>query len=70
MSSIDSLASSTVANASSASADTVKGQASMLMLKKAMQQQESTAAQLIQSLPQQPSLASSGQLGTQLNVYA
>lgn len=69
MSSIDSLSSSTVANASSASADTVKGQASLLMLKKAMQQQESSAAQLIQSLPQ-PALATQGQLGTQLNVYA
>lgn len=69
MSSIDSLSCSTVANASSASAETVKGQASLLMLKKAMQQQESSAAQLIQSLPQ-PALATQGQLGTQLNVYA
>ncbi len=40
------------------------------MFKKAMDIQASNALQLIQSVPVQPSLATTGNLGTQLNVYA
>lgn len=39
------------------------------VLKKAMDMQASTAATLLQALPQPP-LATSGPLGTQLNTYA
>lgn len=43
------------------------------VLKKALDTQEAAAATLLQALPQapaQPSLATSGSLGTQLNTYA
>jgi hypothetical protein len=60
----------TVANASAADPATVQGTASLLMLKKAMEAQESTAAQLISALPLQPALAASGAVGTQLNTFA
>lgn len=40
------------------------------VLKKAMDIQSTAAMQLLDALPQAPSLASSGSLGTQLNTYA
>ena len=41
------------------------------MIKKAIDTQASAAATLLQALPQaQPSLATSGSLGTQVNTYA
>ena len=40
------------------------------MLKKAIDIQANAAATLIQALPQVPTLATSGNLGTQLNTYA
>ncbi|AVS74741.1 YjfB family protein [Paracidovorax cattleyae] len=41
------------------------------VLKKAMDIQKSSAAQLLEALPQpQPQLATSGSLGTQVNTYA
>ncbi|MFT4243650.1 MAG: YjfB family protein [Acidovorax sp.] len=40
------------------------------MLKKAMDMQETTAAILLGALPQQPALATSGTLGTQVNAFA
>lgn len=61
--------SSTVTQASNADLGTVQGAASISVLRKALDQQASSAAQLLQALPQ-PALASSGSLGTQLNVYA
>ncbi len=70
MSSIASVSASTVNNASSAPSGTVQGAAALMVLKKSMDLQAAGAMQLIQALPQAPALASSGQLGTQLNVYA
>lgn len=40
------------------------------VLKKSMEIQESTAATMLQSVPQTPQLATSGSLGTKLNTYA
>jgi|GWRWMinimDraft_11_1066019.scaffolds.fasta_scaffold69387_2 hypothetical protein len=70
MSSITSVSASTVGNASSATPGTVQGAAALMVLRKTMDMQAAGAMQLIQALPQAPSLAASGQLGTQLNVYA
>jgi len=66
---MESVSSATVANASSADLGTVQGAASITVLKKALDAQASTAAQLIEALPQ-PALASSGTVGTRLNTYA
>jgi len=66
---MDSVTSATVANVSSANLGTVQGQAAVSVLKKALDLQASSAAQLIESLPQ-PALATSGPLGTQVNTYA
>jgi len=52
-----------------ASADTADA-VNMLVLRKAMDSQEATAAQLINALPQPPALATEGSLGRNLNVYA
>jgi hypothetical protein len=60
----------TVGNASSAALDTVRGQASLVMLRKTLDLQASSAAQLIQALPQPPALATSGSLGSRVNTYA
>ena len=67
---MDSISSAAATNASGAALDTVKGQASVAMLRRALDVQAASAAQLIQALPQQPSLASSGNLGTRVNAYA
>jgi hypothetical protein len=45
-------------------------QGQIAVFKKSMDIAESSIAQLIQSVPQPPALASSGNLGTKLNVYA
>ena len=45
-------------------------QGQIAVFKKSMEIAESSIAQLIQSVPQPPPLASSGNLGTKLNVYA
>ena len=66
---MSSVSAAVVNNASSAGAGTVQGAAAISVMKKAMDAQESTANQLIQSLPQ-PALATSGSVGTQLNTYA
>lgn len=58
-----------VSNASDADLGSVQGTAAVAVLKKALQVQASSAAQLIQALPQ-PALATSGTLGTRLNTYA
>lgn len=61
--------SAAASSASSAQAGTVQGAAATLVLKKAMDAQAASAAQLIASLPQ-PALATSGSLGTQVNTFA
>lgn len=66
---MDAVSNSTVSNASNAVPGTVQGAASTAVLRKSLDLQESNAAQLLQALPQ-PALASSGTLGTRLNVYA
>lgn len=45
-------------------------QGQIAVFKKTMDIAESSIAQLIQSVPQPPPLATSGSLGTRLNVYA
>jgi len=45
-------------------------QGQIAVFKKSMDIQATSVAQLIQSIPQPPALATSGNLGTQLNVYA
>jgi Putative motility protein len=47
----------------------VQGNAAVSVMKKAMNLQAASTAQLIQSIPQ-PTLASSGSLGTQVNTFA
>jgi hypothetical protein len=61
--------SSTVSNASTADLGTVQGVAAVSVMKKALNLQASSVAQLIAALPQ-PALASSGSVGTQVNTYA
>jgi len=52
-----------------AQADTADA-VNLLVLRKAMDAQESTAAQLLDALPQPPKLATEGAVGRNLNVYA
>ena len=66
---MSSVSAAVVNNASSAGTGTVQSVAAISVMKKAMDAQESTVNQLIQSLPQ-PALASSGPVGTKLNTYA
>lgn len=66
---MDAVNRTTVSNASAADLGTVQGAAALLMLKKSMTAQATSAAQLIAALPQ-PALATSGHLGTQLNAVA
>lgn len=44
--------------------------ASVLVLKKALDQQATNAAQLLQALPQMPQLATSGAIGRNVNTTA
>jgi hypothetical protein len=60
---------STVNNASAGDTSTVQGQAALSVMKKAMNQQAASTAQLLASLPQ-PALATSGGVGTQINTFA
>ena len=60
---------SATAAASSADLGTVQGNAAVSVLKKALNLQASSAAQLIEALPQ-PALATSGAIGTQVSRYA
>ena len=63
-------ASPSVVNAASAAdPGSVQGVAAMSVLKKAIDMQAASAAQLIQALPQPP-LATSGNVGTQVNTFA
>jgi hypothetical protein len=47
----------------------VQGAAALLVQKRAMQQDQASAAQLIEALPQ-PALATSGGVGMTVNTYA
>ncbi len=66
---MDAVSSSTVAAATNADLGTVQGSAAVSVLKKALNLQASTAAKLIESLPQPP-LATSGAVGTRVNTFA
>jgi hypothetical protein len=66
---MDSITDAATAAASSADLGTVQGNAALSVLKKALNLQASSAAQLIDALPQ-PALALSGPIGTQVNRYA
>jgi hypothetical protein len=55
--------------ASNAPAGSVHEAAALSVLKKSMNLQAAGMAQLLEALPQ-PALASSGSLGTQINLYA
>jgi Putative motility protein len=59
-----------VSAATSAAQEKGAGAVQIKVLKKALDAQAATAATLIQSLPQQPALATSGSVGTKLNTYA
>ena len=66
---MDAVNNATVSRASNADVGTVQGQASIQMLKKSMDLQAQAASQLIAALPQQPSLAASGSMGTKVNTF-
>jgi hypothetical protein len=56
--------------ASSLEAGTVQSAVAIKVLKTSLDQQASTAAQLIAAIPQPPKLASSGSVGTKLHAVA
>ena len=56
--------------ATSAAASATSDAVNILVLKKALNTQAAAAATLIQALPQVPSLASSGSVGTRVNTFA
>lgn len=62
--------SAAVSSASNASSGTVGEAASLLVLRKALDVQQSGAAALLAALPQAPALATDGNLGRNLNTYA
>lgn len=66
---MNAISTATVGNASAADFGTVQGQAALSVMKKAMNQQAASTAQLLASLPQ-PGLATSGGIGTQINTFA
>ena len=59
-----------VSNASSSTPGTVGNAAGMMVLRKALDTQAAGAAALIAALPQQPALATEGNLGRNVNTYA
>lgn len=61
------VSSSTVSAASSADPGTVQGAAATLVLRKALDAQQASAAQLIADLPKAPPV---GNLGTQVDTWA
>ncbi len=64
------ISSSTAVQAATAAAQSSTSDAgNMLVLKKALNQQASSAMQLLQALPQ-PSLATQGAVGTKVNTFA
>ena len=65
---MDAMSLNAVNTAFSVDSSTVQGYAAMSVMKKAINLQAASTAQLIQSIPQ-PALASSGSLGTQVNAF-
>ena len=64
------ISSSTAVQAATAAAQSSTSDAvNMLVLKKALNQQASSAMQLLQALPQPP-LATQGSVGTKVNTFA
>ncbi len=61
---------SVVAAAPAAAPGTTQGDPTTLVLRKSTELRTSPAARLVQSLPQQPLLASSGSVGTQVDTFA
>lgn len=59
-----------VSGASNSTPGTVGNAASLLVLRKALDTQESGAAALLAALPQAPALATEGSLGRNVNTYA
>ncbi len=59
-----------VQSATSAAAAPSSDAVNVLVLKKALDTQAVAAATLLQSLPQPPPLASSGNVGTRVNTFA
>jgi hypothetical protein len=66
---MDAITSAAVSNASAATLGTVQGAAALLVLRRSLDVQSSSAAQLIAALPQ-PAPVSSGLLGHHVNTYA
>ncbi|MBT9609375.1 MAG: YjfB family protein [Aquabacterium commune] len=56
--------------ATSAAQSSNAGEVQMAVLKKAMQSQAAGVQPLLDSLPQQPKLATEGAVGTKVNTYA
>jgi hypothetical protein len=56
--------------ATTAAQSSTADQVNMVVLKKALDNQNSSAQTLLQSIPQPPQLASSGSVGTKLHVTA
>ena len=59
-----------VQSATNAAAASVSDAVNVLVLKKALDIQAVAAATLLQSLPQLPALASTGNVGTRVNTFA
>jgi len=59
-----------VNNAGSSPAGSVQASAQIFVLRKAMDIQAQGTLELLNSVPPPPALATSGSLGTRLNVYA
>lgn len=66
---MDSMSLNTVANASAATPGTVQSVAAVSVMKQAMSLDADTTLQLLAAVPQVP-LATSGSLGTRVNLYA
>lgn len=62
--------SAAVNSASIVELGTVQSAASTLVLKKALETQEAGAIALLNALPQQPTLATQGNIGRNLNTFA
>jgi hypothetical protein len=62
--------SAAVNSASNSDPGTVQGAASTLVLRKALDVQAANAAALLDTLPQQPALATEGNVGRHINTYA
>lgn len=62
--------SAAVTSASNGTPGTVQGAASTLVLRKALDIQAAGAVELLNALPQQPALATQGNIGRNVNTFA